>query len=127
MLYKRKSSEQEEFFDLLFGSRLRLLGRFLTLNGKWIYDLVTQQQMCDLPWSVLLHQAIQHEAEQQRSACITTALTLTTLIQSQESSDSDVFKVLLRPSLYRVAEVANQANYFGVPIFSSWRSSLRSL
>ncbi|MEM4203280.1 MAG: hypothetical protein QXS54_04340 [Candidatus Methanomethylicaceae archaeon] len=94
--------ESEELKKAFSSSYFRLLGRFLTLGGKWAYDLVTRQEVRVLPWSTLLRQAIQDEVEQQQAAGATTTPIRT---QAQESSDIDDFKVFLRTSQYRLAEI----------------------
>lgn len=127
-LYECRPYEQkEDFFDLLSKFRFRLLGRFLTLGGKWAYDLVARQEVHDMPWSALLHQAIQDEAKQQQVAC-TTAMPM--LTQAQESSDIDTFKTLLNTSPFCISiselveQVANQGSFLWHETSSSRHSPL---
>ncbi|MEM4205002.1 MAG: hypothetical protein QXS54_13120 [Candidatus Methanomethylicaceae archaeon] len=99
ILYDERESKK---FKNTFFVNLCLLGRFLTLGGKWIYDLVARQEVRGLPRSTLLHQAIQDEVERQQAAGATI---LPMLTQAQESSDIDALKVFLHTSQYRLAEI----------------------
>ncbi|MEM4203808.1 MAG: hypothetical protein QXS54_07045, partial [Candidatus Methanomethylicaceae archaeon] len=97
---KCKSEEFKNTFSVL---DLCLLGRFLTLGReRWVYDLVARRTSRDVPWSTLLHQAIQDEVERQQAAGATITPMLT---QAQECSDIDALKVFLRTSQYRLAEI----------------------
>ncbi|MEM4204598.1 MAG: hypothetical protein QXS54_11065, partial [Candidatus Methanomethylicaceae archaeon] len=99
---KEPEIETKKIGGIWFKSNLCLLGRFLTLGGEWVYDLVAHQEVPELPWSALLRQAIHDEAERQQATSTTTTPIRT---QAQESSDIDAFKVFLRTSQYRLAEI----------------------
>ncbi|MEM4203277.1 MAG: hypothetical protein QXS54_04325 [Candidatus Methanomethylicaceae archaeon] len=101
-LGKEKEPEIEtKKFDGI-SSNSCLLGRFLTLGGEWMYDLVAHQEVRGLPWSTLLRQAIQDEVERQQAAGATITPMLT---QAQERSDIDALKIFLRTSQYRLAQI----------------------
>ncbi|MEM4203896.1 MAG: hypothetical protein QXS54_07490 [Candidatus Methanomethylicaceae archaeon] len=112
--------ETKKVDGIWFNSDLCLLGRFLTLSGKWAYDLVARQEVPELPWSTLLRQAIQDEVERQQAADTTTTPIRT---QAQESSDIDAFKVFLRASQYRLAEIIEGKSLEGA-ISSSQHSAI---
>ncbi|MEM1964478.1 MAG: hypothetical protein QW094_08445 [Candidatus Caldarchaeum sp.] len=120
-LEKEKEPEirTKKIDGIQFKSNLCLLGRFLILGGEWVYDLVARQEMPGLPWSTLLHQAIQDEVERQQAAGATITPMLT---QAQESSDIDALKVFLRASQYRLAEI--EGKLLGKAISSSQHSAI---
>ncbi|MEM4203069.1 MAG: hypothetical protein QXS54_03265, partial [Candidatus Methanomethylicaceae archaeon] len=125
VLYECRPYEQKVFFHPFARFAFRLLGRFLTLGGEWVYDLATRQEVRNMPWSALLHQAIQDETKQQQ-VVRTTAMPM--LTQAQESSDIDAFKVFLDTSPFGISElveqVANQESLSERAISSSRHSSL---
>ncbi|MEM4203276.1 MAG: hypothetical protein QXS54_04320, partial [Candidatus Methanomethylicaceae archaeon] len=119
ILYDKCKSE--EFKNTFSVSDLCLLGQFLTLGReRWVYDLVARRASRDVPWSTLLHQAIQDEVERQQAAGTTTTPIRT---QPQESSDIDAFKVFLRASQYHLAEIIEEKSLKGA-ISSSWHSAI---
>ncbi|MEM4204597.1 MAG: hypothetical protein QXS54_11060, partial [Candidatus Methanomethylicaceae archaeon] len=119
---KEPEIETKKIDGIWFNSDLCLPGRFLTLGtlgGKWVYDLVARQEVPGLPWSTLLHQAIQDEVERQQATSTTTTLIRT---QAKESSVIDAFKVFLRTSQYRLSEI--EGKLLGKAISSSQHSAI---
>ncbi|MEM4203071.1 MAG: hypothetical protein QXS54_03275 [Candidatus Methanomethylicaceae archaeon] len=117
LLFYRNYTEHKEFFSLLWQYKMHQLGRFLLLGNEWAYDLVTRQEVRDVPWLSLLRQAILDEAELQQQKA--SAQTLSIPQQECEDLDLNTLRVPLSTLTIRFAEAIAQDVFIESAISSS--------